>query len=89
MEGVKKIICIAVYSILCEAGSPQDKHCVLTKCPPIFVSSVLMGGGAAFGFLGETNSGTIVFGISLYHCFTSAPTRLNIRSSGGMSTLVM
>lgn len=87
---VRKIF-ISIYpiSILCRAGSPQDKHCVLVKCPPRIISSALVGGGAVFGFLGETSSGMIVFGISSYHCLTSAPTRLNIRSSGGMSTLVM
>ncbi|KIM48193.1 hypothetical protein M413DRAFT_224306 [Hebeloma cylindrosporum] len=87
---VRKIsVSVCSISILCGAGSPQDKHCVLIKCPPIFVSSALVGGGTAFGFLGETSSGMMVFGISSYHCLTSAPTRLNIRSSGGISTLVM
>jgi hypothetical protein len=70
-----------------EAKAPQMRHWELRKCLSIFGRFGTPVSGLIF--VGENESGwiRIDFGISSYHLRASAPTRLKMRSRGGISTL--
>ena len=77
-------------------GSSHTKHWLFSRCSSI--SHCFSGGVVSSSslciflrFFGEIapRDTFLTFGISENHCRTSAPTRLNIRSRGGISTRVI